>query len=106
MKNSKRDFNNYPYMNIKESWMPYVYNCVDEVDKLLSIYDLSYDVVEYLEIKDNENQLKIYYLIPNLMNVDLSDEDYLLYHTLEGMISLLVDKHERKVKIAIEKGLL
>lgn len=106
MINVERTEKDYHYMDIPKNWIPYVSMFMDEVDKLLSIYNLPPETVEYLDVKEKFNQLRIYYCIPKLMEDELTDDDYELHHTLEGIVSLLVDKYERKIKIAIEKGLL
>lgn len=103
---NERDLANYPYMEVPDTWVGYICNFIDEVNSLLSIYNLPTDTVNYLETKEKFNGLRIYFCIDKLLEDDLTEDEYLLYHTLEGIVTLLVDKCETKIKYAVKKGIL
>lgn len=103
---NERGIDDYPFIECPESWIPYISKFIDEVDNILSLYNLPYNTVDYLDVKEKFGQLRIYHCIQRLLEDDLTEEEDELYHTIEGIVSLLADKCERKIKKMIEKGIL
>lgn len=95
----------YPQMEVPQSYIKYVELCIDELDMILHIYNLPQDIIEYDKIKEVNEKLRIYFRIPKLSE-ELYDEEYLIYNTLQTIVFAIIDKWERHVDILNKKGLL
>lgn len=102
----ERNLLDYPYMEVPNSWANTIMDCINEIDLLLSIYNLSSNTVEYTEIKEKFNGLRIYYSIPKFINeCDEMDEKDLIFHkALDGIIYLIIDKYEKLIAHKIKTG--
>lgn len=103
---SERNLNDYPFMEIPESWFPTLYEFFDEYESLMDRYNLPYDTVEFLQIKEKFDKLRIYYGVSKLLDENLSGLDCIVYKAIDGLIAVIVEKYEKIIEYKVKEGLL
>lgn len=87
----------YPYYECPQTWFKDINDMVDELYKLLSIYNLSKSELVFEQIKEKNNLLRVYVSFPKQLE-DLTDEEYIFYNCLSGIVEAIIQKYERLIK--------
>lgn len=102
----ERNERDYPYMEIPQEWRLTLYEFFDEYDSLMDRYNLPYDTIEFSQIKEKFNKLRIYYSVNKLLEDDLTGLDYIMYKAIDGLMAVIVEKYEKIIDYKVKKGLL
>lgn len=95
----------YPFADVPENYIQYVEDCVDEIDMILSVYNLPLDTVEYVYIKEKYGRLDIHLNIPKLSE-ELTREERIFYDTLRTIVVAISRKWQREVYDLLRNGRL
>lgn len=101
-----RKENEYPYIETPLDWQPIIRELIDTMDSILYLYDLPRNTIEYNQIKSKYNTLRIYACVPELLELDLSDNSYPLYSSISNMLNFLSPSCERYIDSLIKQNLL
>ena len=95
----------YPYYECPESWFKDINDMVDELYKLLSIYNLPKSELVFEQIKEKNGQIRVYITLVRQLE-DLNDEEYIFYNCLSGIVEAIIQKYERLIKYKISNKLI
>lgn len=101
-----RNKEDYPYMEVPQDWTVIIWALVDTVDSILERYGLPLDTVDYYQIKSKYNQLRVYWCIPVLFELDCDDEKYKIYDTASIVIGRVIAKCEKYVDYLVKNNLI
>lgn len=105
----ERNERDYPYFETPENWTPIIKEMINEIDLVLSLYNLESSSVEYTQVKEKFGKLCVYYLFKPLFDLSMESVDgdeLLFYKTIDDIIYLLIEKAEKTIDYKVKKGLL
>lgn len=101
-----RNEEDYPYMEVPQDWIVIVTKLIDTIDCILSQYNLPLDTIEYHQIKSKHNQLRVYYGIPMLFELEYEDDNYALYSAIGSIIDRVINNCEKYVDYLVKNNLI
>lgn len=101
-----RQYTSELYLETPQEWIPYIQSMVEEVSILLSIYGYTLkNDFKFEQIKEKYDSLRVYYTFIPTLQCECDSESRRL-NVIDDMISIIIAKWEREIKLLVEDGRL